>query len=301
MHRFRLCILLLLPIVISTSFSGYASIPDTSSKARIELLFQLPLEVHESSGLIYFQNIFWTFNDSGGEPVIYGIDPVLGKIIRKITISNASNIDWEEATQDSNFIYIGDFGNNFGNRKDLRIYRLSKNRILNEKSDISLKADIISFRFADQKDYSKNLYSTPYDCEAMIIWGDSIIIFSKNWKEETSSVYCIPKVPGDYAPALSFVFRSQGLVTGAALSDNKRELAIIGYAEFIPFLWIIEMNNSIDFRKNKKSRKSFISMSGVQTEGICYGPDGYLYISCEHSLVTQSLYRINRARIRKLH
>jgi hypothetical protein len=281
--------------------NGYSLVPDSTDNTRMELLFELPPEISESSGLIFFQNEFWTFNDSGGGPVLFAIDLVSGRIVRRVTIRNASNVDWEEVTQDDEYIYIGDFGNNYGNRKDLKIYRVAKSDILNENTDLAVKADIISFRFADQKEYQKNLFTTRYDCEAMIIWGDSIVIFSKNWRDETSYIYCIPKLPGTYEPSPAFVFQSRGLVTGAALSKSKKELIIVGYEDFTPFIWLIQMGKSIDFRKNVKSRKSFILMSGIQTEGVCYGPGGYLYISCERSIVQQSIFRLNPSRLRKLH
>jgi hypothetical protein len=293
--------ILLLFVLGFARIEGYSIVPDSTDNARMELLFELPSEISESSGLIFFQNEFWTFNDSGGEPVLFAIDIVTGKILRRISISNASNIDWEEVTQDDEYIYIGDFGNNYGNRKDLKIYRITKSELLTEKTDLAIKADIISFRFADQMEYQKNLFTTRYDCEAMIIWGDSIVIFSKNWKDETSTVYCIPKLPGIYEPSPAFVFQSRGLVTGAALSKSKKELIIVGYEDFTPFIWLIQMEKSIDFRRNVKSRKTFILMSGVQTEGVCFGPGGYLYISCERSLVKQSIFRLNPARLRKSH
>jgi len=295
----HLRIALTIYLIWLSPITGYTSYPDSSAKARMELLFNLPKEVMESSGLIYFQNKFWTFNDSGGDPVLFAINPNSGKISKKITVSNASNVDWEEITQDKLYLYIGDFGNNFGIRKDLKIYRILKSKISTETNDQSVKADIIEFNYADQKNFDKQLYHTSFDCEAMIIWGDSIVVFTKNWKDETSSIYCIPKFPGKYTVAPSFVFQSHGLVTGAALSENNKELAIVGYEEFIPFTWFIKIDNSLDFRKNRKTRKSYLLMSGVQTEGICFGPSGYLFISCENSMRPQSLFRLNPEHFRK--
>jgi hypothetical protein len=276
-----------------------SAFPDSTDKARMELLYELPSEILESSGLIFFNNEFWTFNDSGAGPILYALEINTGKILRRVTIKNATNIDWEEATQDENYIYIGDFGNNFGNRKDLKVYRISKSDILAQRAECSVQADITSFSFADQKEFKNSLLYTRFDCEAMVIWGDSIIIFTKNWKEETSSAYCIPKSPGIYNPSPAFVFQSRGLVTGAAISPDKKELAICGYEEFIPFIWLIKMGNSIDFRKNAKTRRSFMNMAGVQIEGICFGPHGYIFLSCERSRVPGSLFRLNPIRLRK--
>ncbi|WP_240743145.1 hypothetical protein, partial [Ilyomonas limi] len=87
----------------------------------------LNTKLNETSGLLWWNNQVWTHNDSGGEPALYAVDSSTGKIIRKVTVSNATNIDWEDLAQDDNYIYIGDFGNNAqGNRNDLKIYKVKK-------------------------------------------------------------------------------------------------------------------------------------------------------------------------------
>ena len=66
---------------------------------------KLPNKLKESSGLIYYDNLFWTINDSNGEPELYGISTNTGKIKRTIKLINATNYDWEALTQDSSYIY----------------------------------------------------------------------------------------------------------------------------------------------------------------------------------------------------
>ncbi|MBL6943693.1 MAG: T9SS C-terminal target domain-containing protein, partial [Bacteroidales bacterium] len=90
------------------------------------LRFLLPPEIQESSGLAYFNEKLWTINDSGGLPVIYAFDTIVGQIVQRIIVDNAINIDWESLATDDDYIYIGDFGNNLGNRDDLAIYIVSK-------------------------------------------------------------------------------------------------------------------------------------------------------------------------------
>ncbi len=98
-----------------------------------ETYSNLPDKVDETSGLIYLNGYVWTFNDSGGEPEIYKIDNESGKIIQTVRITNGENFDWEDITRDESFIYIGDFGNNWGTRKDLKIYKIAINDIIDEK------------------------------------------------------------------------------------------------------------------------------------------------------------------------
>lgn len=82
--------------------------------------------MRETSGLICFNELFWTHNDSGGRPEIYGLDTQKGKIKATVIVSNASNVDWEEIAQDDQYVYVGDFGNNRGVRRDLCIYKIPK-------------------------------------------------------------------------------------------------------------------------------------------------------------------------------
>lgn len=79
----------------------------------------LPSTVDETSGLIFWADGIWTFNDSGGDPTLYKVDTLNGEIIQHATITNGINVDWEDIAQDDDHIYIGDFGNNGGDRQDL--------------------------------------------------------------------------------------------------------------------------------------------------------------------------------------
>jgi len=84
--------------------------------------FNLIESISETSGLIYYDNKLITHNDSGNAAELYEINSVNGSITRTITISNATNIDWEDIAQDDTYIYIGDIGNNSGSRTDLKFY-----------------------------------------------------------------------------------------------------------------------------------------------------------------------------------
>ena len=90
----------------------------------------LDSEVAEPSGLLYMDGNIWTFNDSGGEPVLYCIDPRNGSVIRKTLISNAMNVDWEDIAMDEHYIYVADVGNNFGGRDTVVIFRIDSGELL---------------------------------------------------------------------------------------------------------------------------------------------------------------------------
>ncbi len=94
----------------------------------IRLIDSLCPQLDENSGLILLNDNFLTLNDSGGDPKIYVIDTVSGCINRTVVVANVVNHDWEALTMDTDYIYIGDFGNNSGTRTNLQMLDSSHKR-----------------------------------------------------------------------------------------------------------------------------------------------------------------------------
>ena len=86
----------------------------------------LPDKLNETSGLEALGSELITFNDSGGEAKLYYLNQN-GSIVYEREIIGASNIDWEDITLDSSFIYIADIGNNLDSRRDLKIIKVPIN------------------------------------------------------------------------------------------------------------------------------------------------------------------------------
>ena len=93
------------------------------SSQKIKKDYPLSKEIEETSGLEIVDDLLVTHNDSGGEASLYYLSKK-GKIINKRKIKSATNKDWEDITRDDKYIYVGDFGNNFSNRKDLKIFKV---------------------------------------------------------------------------------------------------------------------------------------------------------------------------------
>lgn len=138
--------------------------------------FVLPDIVKETSGLIFFNQKIITHNDSGDGPKLYEIDSLNGTISRIVTISNATHIDWEDISQDENYIYVADIGNNSGNRQNLKIYKVLKSDYLNS-NDVT--AEIISYSYEDQTDFSSQFNNNNFDAEAITVYQNTLLIFTK--------------------------------------------------------------------------------------------------------------------------
>ena len=227
-------------------------------------------DLDENSGLIFYNNNIITFNDSGGEANLYEINANTGNITRTVTITNATNVDWEDITQDASYIYIGDIGNNNGNRTDLKIYKIAKNDY-NGSDDIAV-AEIISYSYADQLDFTSNPNNTNWDAEGLISYSDQLLIFSKNWVDNRVNVYSIPKTNGTHSALLKSSYNTNGLITSAEISLNENIIYLIGYSSSqAPFMYTIHgiPNNSLDIFSGIISEKvSNIVPLGNQVEAI---------------------------------
>ena len=227
-------------------------------------------DLDENSGLIFYNNNIITFNDSGGEANLYEINASTGNITRTVTITNATNVDWEDITQDASYIYIGDIGNNNGNRTDLKIYKIAKNDY-NGSDDIAV-AEIIFYSYADQLDFNSNPNNTNWDAEGLISYSDQLLIFSKNWVDNRVNVYSIPKTNGTHSALLKSSYNTNGLITSAEISLNENIIYLIGYSSSqAPFMYTIHgiPNNSLDIFSGVISEKiSNIVQLGNQVEAI---------------------------------
>ena len=246
----------------------------------------LPDELNECSGLEWLDSGLWIHNDAGNEDKIYRIDSTSGEILQSVIIATADNIDWEEVAEDEDHIYIGDFGNNVGNRTDLRIFRIKKTDLIGNV----VNADLIEFEYSDQIDFTPHENDNNFDCEAFIYHNDSLHLFTKNWVDSQTKHYVIPATPGSHSAELVETFNVNGLLTGADISIND-EIVLIGYTEFgINFMWILfDFQESLFFSGNKRRISLGTGLTNSQTEGITFRGDGYGYICSERFKVNDQI------------
>ena len=240
----------------------------------------LPQDLKETSGLVFWRNSLWTHNDSGGDPVIFRVDTATGNILQKITLKGATNRDWEDITHDDQYIYVGDFGNNSGNRKDLKIYKLNKDDVP-ESGDASVDAGKIRFSFSDQLSFDNDNREHDYDCESMISYNDNLYLFSKNWIDGKTRLYRLPKDPGDHVAELLDSLDVDGLVTAADINPRGDRIALLGYRNFYPFIVLIKDFAGEGLLQGEVHKLDFPFEGGVQTEGIAFTDSTRLMISCE--------------------
>jgi hypothetical protein len=257
--------------------------------------YLLPEKVKETSGLIYYDNALWTINDSGNPAVLYRLDPLTGSVTGSIKVSNAENHDWEALAQDKDYIYIGDFGNNKGNRNDLQIIKIAK-KDLPASGNGQVEATFIWFSYPDYPGHIDKRKNNNFDCESMICVGDSLYLFSKNWQNSRTRLYSLPVKEGEYSARLLDEFNSRGLITGADYNENTKEITLVGYTNktWLPFLWLLSDFKDQHFFSGNKRRIDMLNIPATQTEGIAYTNGRQCVITSEgRKIFTQTAYGLN--------
>ncbi len=250
------------------------------TKVKATATHKLSDSIPETSGLIAFDKLLWTHNDDT-DTLLFGLNSE-GKIQKKINLKGVKNIDWEEISQDSTYLYVGDFGNNYrGNRTDLQILRIEKKSFLANVPII----DTIAFRYENQTDFTpQKSNTTNFDCEAFVVLQDSIYLFTKEWSSNKSSVYRLPKIPGNYLAQFKESINVHGFITAATLLPTKKGVVLTGYTKkYTTFLYLLNDYKNNDFSKGNK-RKIKLKLPFHQIEGITTEDGSMFYISNESTI-----------------
>lgn len=272
---------------LSNNYDPKATLNDgscTYDPVSVVPISSIPLseELAESSGLILWGGLLWTHNDDT-DTRIYGLDTTTFTIEMIYNLEGVQNLDWEEISQDREYVYLGDCGNNYrGNRTDLHILRIEKGSLQAELPVI----DTIWFFYEDQIGFNPTAPNrTKYDCEAFVVTADSIFLFTKQWVDYQTTVYSMPKSPGIHKAGITEQYDVEGLVTGATLLDSSNLVVLCGYSTLMqPFIYLL-----YDYRDNRffsgNKRRIELTLQSHQIEGIETGDGLTYYLSGEAFIV----------------
>lgn len=233
----------------------------------------LSSDLEEISALKFLDGKLYTLNDGGNTSELFEIDKNSGKILNKIQ-TGLNNFDWEALTSDEQNFYIGEFGNNWGVRKDLTIYKMDK---VNHK-----KIDTIKFYYPEQDDFNKKPHSHNFDAESLIYKDGNLHLFTKERQSYQTTHYKInPNILNEKQPAEKLETYHIGyLVTDASYFDKK--LYTIGYTKTMEVYMTIfdEDKNGLFFTLKPKKYYLGQTSSLSQIEGLAVNEEG-IYISGE--------------------
>ena len=212
------------------------------SNDDLKTLYSLPKKLKEVSGITYFPDskLIYTLEDSGNKNAIYAINPE-GKLDKTITISNAKNVDWEDITKDKNGnIYIGDFGNNDNDRKDLCIYKINKNQLNKDQAFAEYK---VSFSYPEQTEFPPKKKEMFYDVEGFIEYQNYFYLFTKNRSkgfDGTAYIYKIANKAGTQKPIKIGEFKTCSnynhcVLTSATISPDGKKVVVLSHDKIVLF------------------------------------------------------------------
>jgi len=189
----------------------------------------LPPPVGESSGLAAsrrHRGVFWTHNDSGGDPAVYGVD-LAGNRVASVTVKDAENGDWEDMAigpcpGGGDCLYLADTGNN-GNRREISIYRVPE-------------PDLAERETKDAERFKARFPEGSPDAEAIFVLPDGAVYLVTKGNQGPVELYRWPlQDKGD--ARLEFLHRLAprpdqvgDRVTGASASPDGQWVAIRTYS-----------------------------------------------------------------------
>lgn len=282
--------------IVQGSLSGTPKVPGTENAYLTQTFVQtaslLPY-IPESSGIVMSDGFIWSHNDSGNSNTFFKVDPTTGDVIQRISLLNFPNTDWEDITADDNYIYLGDFGNNNGTRTDLKILRVPKSSFYgNTDQLVYVNAEAINISYSDQTSFTSSS-SNNFDCEALFAKDDVLYLFTKDRGDSKTRVYKVSKTPGTYVLSPYTAYFVDGLVTGADYNPNTNQVILVGYQSSHKNSFVFYLDSFTDdlfFSGNIRRVVIGNSVNDWQTEGIAFGANSDIYVSCENSYVTASLF-----------
>lgn len=277
-------VLILTPVLTSAQTKDARNpIIIDSKNIRLKEIGPLPKVIKEASGLEMTNgNHLWTHND-GGVPVLYCLDTT-GHLIKTLHL-NHPNAGWEDLTRDDdgNF-YIGAFGNNKNDKKQLKVYKIPDPEGI--QTDV-YTGESIKYHYKDQKAFPPPNSQKNFDMDAFTNLGDSLYLFTKNKTTPFTGytkVYALPRQSGEYdiAPVDS-IYLGKGpmiefWVTDADISPDRKTLALLSH----DCIWIIK-----DFKGHKFSSGNIYQVNlnhFSHKAGLCFAANDKVYIVDELEL-----------------
>lgn len=248
---------------------------------ELDKLAHLSKLLSESSGIEQFGNneTLWLINDSGNTNNLFQLN-LEGDIIDEVEISGVKNEDWEDLTSDGiSRLFIGEFGNNNNDRKDLAVYIVNTSAIIDSK----VTPEVIHFTLEDQQEFPPKKSKRNFDIEAFFYANNQLYLLTKNRSSKfkgKTKLYKLSAKPGKHVAKLigSYTTCSDDkdcLVTAADLSPNGKRLAILTHDSVF-----MVTNFDDDFSNGTLTRHKLAHNS--QKEAICFSQDGSrLYITDE--------------------
>lgn len=200
--------------------------------------------IDESSGIVASRTtpgMYWTHNDSGDGPFLYAFDD-RGHSRGVWRVTGAAAYDWEDIaagpgpTAGTNYLYIGDIGDNGGNRSQIIVYRVPEPLITGaeegrKKSNAQLTeaAEVLRLRYPDGKHNAETLMVHPVTGKIYIVtkieFGNPGV-YEADPPQSSAGVITLTRVAELSVPTLF-----GGMITGGDISPDGLRVALCDYVQ----------------------------------------------------------------------
>jgi len=170
--------------------------------------------ITESSGLVDLGSVMVTTNDSGGDPLVFVVDPKSGRTVGRTTFTDAVTDVEALAPAGGDTVWVGDIGDNDAQRDSVQVYRVPVGR-----GDRRVDAPAYQLRYPDG----------PHDAESLIAGpGGRLYVITKGILGGTA--YVAPRhLDAGRANTLQPVAPVDVWATDAALFPDGKHVLVRGY------------------------------------------------------------------------
>ncbi|MBB5036892.1 hypothetical protein [Prosthecobacter dejongeii] len=261
--------------------------------------------IHESSGLtrsVRHPCVFWTLNDSGGEPCVFAIDEK-GQTRAKVRLPKAVNFDWEDLASGTDekgrpCLLIADIGDNLKVRASLQIYRIPEPDLPEDTSKEiqSAEPEIWHLAYPDGRQNAECLIVHPQTQQMWILTKEEngvSTLYEVTGKRRPDTALKLEKITTLTFPAKAREGKRPGMAcmtTAATISPDGRRLLVATYS----YLHEWKLTPGQPLIQALQSPASIIAPPLTrQMEGVCYGDDSStIWFTSEQ--LPSPLYRLRR-------
>ena len=263
--------------------------------------------IKESSGLalgVRDPSIFWTVNDSGGEPCVFAIDRS-GKTRAKVRVRDAANFDWEDiaSCKDEHgtpTLFVGDIGDNLFIRASIQVYQIPEPEINAAGQPVS------ETETAAPQIWRANYPDGRHNAESLLVHPQTkrLYILTKS-DDGRCALYAFPqplqpKVSMVLEKVVDLVFpkliragkrpHDNCMTTGASFAPDGSRLVVSTYSSL--YEWRLPKNKSLAEALQQPPVRIEPELLR-QVEAVCYDSDSLtLWLTSEH--LPTPLLRVTR-------
>ncbi len=261
--------------------------------------------INEASGLVRslrHPEVFWTHNDSGGEPCLFAIDRQ-GRTRAKVRLPGAANFDWEDlaAWKDAEgraWLLVGDIGDNFRLRPSIQVYQIPEPDLPADPGHEveSARPRLWRAAYPDGRHDAESLAIDPREGRLHVVTkredGRSAVYAFPVALEEGRAL-TLEKIAELRFPLLEHTGkrpRDAAMATAACFAPDGRRFLVATYTHF--YEWRISEGEPL-VAVLQRAPESFRPPLLRQMEGACYDDDGRSLWFISEQLPTP-LWRLKR-------